>query len=166
MIISLILACDLNNAIGYKNQLLCHLPNDLKFFKKTTTEHCIAMGRKTFESIGKALPNRTNLVLTNAQSLPFEGITLCHSVPEIIEKAESLNESELFVIGGGQLYQLFLEKASRVYLTRIHAEFEADTYFPVLDDQWISVSKESFAADEKNLYAHDIYIYERTSTIS
>lgn len=161
MIISLILACDENNAIGFQNKLLCHLPNDLKFFKQTTSGHCILMGRKTFESIGKPLPNRTNLVLTHDLSYSGNGIAVFHDVEAAIEYAQTLQESELMVIGGGQLYELMMAQATRIYLTRIHAKFEADTYFNELPPEWRLISKSEFEADETNLFAHSMLVYEK-----
>jgi dihydrofolate reductase len=162
MDISLILACDQNNAIGYKNQLLCHLPNDLKFFKQTTLNHCVMMGRKTFESIGKPLPNRTNIVLSQNKDLEIEGVYICHTIDQALEIANQKKEEELFVIGGGQLYQMLLPIATKIYLTRIHATFEADTFFPAIDNTWRELSKQSFVADEKNAFAHDIILLEKS----
>ena len=162
MDISLILACDQNNAIGYQNQLLCHLPNDLKFFKQTTLNHCVLMGRKTYESIGKPLPNRTNIVLSQNKNLELEGVYICHNIEQAIEIAKEKEEEELFVIGGGQLYQMLLPIATKIYFTRIHATFEADTFFPAFDNTWREVSKQSFQVDEKNAFAHDIIILEKS----
>lgn len=161
MKISMIVACDLDNGIGLNNALLCHLPADLKYFKNTTAGHCILMGRKTFESIGRPLPNRTNLVLSRRMELVPEGLHLFSEVNEALAFAGNRGEQEIFVIGGGALYAALFERADRIYLTRIHHHFQADTFFPAMDPgRWELVSSEPHQADEKNLYDYTFEIYE------
>src|SRR5690606_29405092 len=106
------------------------LPADLKYFKQITTGHCIVMGRKTYDSIGKPLPNRTNIVVTRNKDLKIEGCVMVSSIHEAIEFASLQNETELIIIGGGTLYKENLSLTDRVYLTRIHHTFKADTFFP------------------------------------
>ena len=157
--VSLIVAMDQHNGIGHNNQLLCHLPADLAYFKAQTMDKPMIMGHRTFQSIGRALPGRRSIVLTS-QSLTVQGITCVHSVVEALEACGDVRE--IMVIGGSKVYQQFLPIVTRMYVTRIHHTFEADVYFPDIDpQQWsYSIVKEK-AADEKNPYAMTIGIYER-----
>ena len=160
--VSIIVVVDEQNAIGKKGDLLCHLPNDLKHFKRITEHHTIVMGRKTFESLPKgALPNRQNIVLTNDRNAHFVNCIICHSLAEVWEKCE--NKSEVFFVGGGEIYKMILDKADKLYLTRIHHTFEnADTFFPEIDfKEWELVSKEENKADEKHQYDYTFLIYSR-----
>lgn len=165
MLISLIVATDENDAIGNQNQLLCHLPADLKYFKQTTSGHHIVMGRKTYESIGKPLPNRVNIVLSANPDLRLEGCEVVSSLMEAIDLAKHAGETELFITGGGTIYNQALGMAHRVYLTRIHHTFEADTYFPKLGHAWRLVKQEHHIADEKNAYAYTFELYEHDSDL-
>lgn len=165
MAISLIVACDESNAIGNNNQLLCHLPNDLKHFKNLTINNYIVMGRKTFQSIGKALSNRHNIVLTRKtkHNLP-PNIHVYNSLAKIIQNYNNLNnnEKELFIIGGDSVYRQAIEYADSIYLTRIHHTFpKSDTFFPKLSDEWIPVETIFNQADEKNPYDHTFITYKR-----
>ncbi|MCR8644942.1 dihydrofolate reductase [Paenibacillus sp. N1-5-1-14] len=160
MILSYIVAMDRNRAIGHNNQLPWHLPADLKFFKKTTLGHTILMGRKTYESIGKPLPGRTNVVMTQNRDYMVEGCEIVHTVEEV--KTRYANVDELFMIGGAELFKLFMDDADKLYITRIDHEFEADTYFPELDaSKWRKVSSEQGVKDEKNPYDYFFEVYER-----
>lgn len=152
--LSIIVAIGENGAIGKNNDLLWRLPGDLKRFKALTAGHTIIMGRKTFESLPNgALPNRTNVVLSKNKSAQFSNCTMVYSIKEIIDKYLN-DENEHFVIGGGELYKALLPYANRIYLTRVHQIFEADTFFPAFDmKDWIIEEKNSFPADEKNEYA-------------
>lgn len=161
MLISLIVATDENNAIGNQNQLLCHLPADLKYFKQTTSGHHIVMGRKTYESIGRPLPNRVNIVLSSNPELTLDGCVVLPSILEAVDTAQHAGEPELFITGGGTIYNQSLSMAHRVYLTRIHHAFEADTYFPKLGHAWRLTQQERHEADEKNKYAYTFEVYER-----
>ena len=138
MIISLIFAMDERNGIGKDNRLPWHLPADLQFFKRLTTGHSMIMGRKTYESIGRPLPNRTSIVITNQKSFrPAEGVVVKHSLKDALDYAQGSGETEVFIIGGASVAKEVLHKADRFYLTRIHHEFDADVFFPEFDmDKW------------------------------
>jgi dihydrofolate reductase len=162
MIISLIVIADENNGIGKNNQLLCHLPADLKYFKQTTMGHTIVMGRKTYESIGKPLPGRTNIVISRQTDLAIEGCLVLPHLEDAIEHARYSGETELFITGGGTIYELTLPLANKVYLTRIHHRFEADTFFPLLTaDDWQFVKDEKHNTDDKNKYDYSFQVFER-----
>ncbi|RXJ01807.1 dihydrofolate reductase [Anaerobacillus alkaliphilus] len=156
--ISLIVAAGENNVIGSDNVMPWHLPADLAYFKKTTTGHAVVMGRKTFESIGKPLPNRKNIILTRDQQFEVEGCDVIHSVEEVFDFEKG---QELFIIGGAEVYRQLLPHANKVYLTRIHKSFEGDAFFPELNDGWQLVSTEKHEADEKNPYQYEFQIYEK-----
>ncbi|MBL7058631.1 dihydrofolate reductase [Patescibacteria group bacterium] len=119
-----------NRAIGKENQLLWHISDDLKNFKRLTSGHPIIMGQKTYESIGKPLPNRTNIVLTKDYKLEIEGCVVAFSIEDAINKAQDVDSEEIFIIGGGQVYQQTIGLADKLYLTLIEGDFEADTFFP------------------------------------
>jgi dihydrofolate reductase len=156
--ISFVVAMDENRAIGKDNDLPWYLPNDLKHFKKTTMGKPIVMGRKTYESIGKPLPGRENIVVTRDQSYEAEGTTIVHSVDEVLQ----INAEEICVIGGSEIFKQFLPVADRLYITEIHHTFEADTYFPELNDnEWNEVSRTVGIVDEKNKYPHEFVVYEK-----
>ncbi len=163
MTISIIAALDKNNAIGYKNNLLCYLPADLKHFKQLTTGHTIVMGRKTFESLPKgALPKRKNVVVTKNKNFRCENCEVIHSPDELF--GLSHESEEIFIIGGAQIYNLFINKADRLYLTHIHHRFEADTYFPEFDkNKWEIIEKEDFEPDEKNKFSFSFVNYINVS---
>ncbi|WNB92944.1 dihydrofolate reductase [Bacillus sp. NEB1478] len=156
--ISFVVAMDENRAIGKDNDLPWYLPNDLKYFKKVTMGKPIVMGRKTYESIGKPLPGRENIVVTRDKQYQAEGTTVVHSVNEVLQ----IDAEEICVIGGAELFKLFLPKADRLYITEIHETFEADTFFPPLNEsEWQEVSRESGTVDEKNKYPHDFVVLEK-----
>jgi len=162
MIISLILAADEQNGIGKNNQLLCHLPADLKYFKQTTIGHDIVMGRKTYESVGRLLPGRTNIIITRNPDFKIEGAVIANSVEEAIHYAKSHQENELFITGGGEIFKLSMKYTDRIYLTRIHHTFDGDTFFPELDkEKWKQVKEEKHLADEKNKYDYSFLVYEK-----
>ena len=151
--ISIVVAIAENGAIGYKNDLLWHLPADLKRFKEMTAGHSIIMGSRTFRSLPKgALPNRRNIVLSRTQQ-DFPGAEWAAS-PEVALELVG-EEAEAFVIGGAQVYEQMLPYTDKIYLTRVHADFpEADTFFPELDmSEWVELSRTEYPADEKNRYA-------------
>ncbi len=158
--ISIIVAMDEQNGIGKNNKLLTHLPNDLKWFKKLTTNHTVIMGRKTYESLPNgALPNRKNIVLSRTlKSLPDAiVVNSFEQVKKLLDEQE-----ENFVIGGAQIYRLFLPLAQMLYITKIHHVFNADTYFPQIDfSKWELIKKIFNPSDEKNKYAHTFLIYKR-----
>ena len=155
------MAADENNGIGKNNQLLCHLPADLKYFKNLTTHLAILMGRKTFESIGKPLPNRTNIIISRSD-LNIEGTYCFKSIDEGISFAKSQNETELFIIGGDSIYKQSMDVLNTVYLTRIHHSFEADAFFPALQEEYWQLNQNEFhAADEKNKFDFSFQTYNR-----
>lgn len=159
--ISLIVAIAQNGAIGNNQELLCHLPNDLKRFKAITLGHTIVMGRRTYESLPKgALPGRTNVVVSRQADVAWENTIVAHSIDEALANSES---SELFIIGGATLYEQTLQRANRLYITHIHHAFEqADTFFPAIDyDQWREIEREEHKADERHPYDYSFVTYER-----
>lgn len=159
MRISLVAIIDNKNGIGKNNQLLCHLPNDLRYFKMITMGKPILMGRKTFESIGKPLPGRQNIILSH-QPIIVEGATVVKSLEEAYELVA--HEPELMVIGGATLYEQTLPHAHQIYLTVIDHQFEADVFFPKLDKTiWNCTYKSTAPKDEKNKYDLTFYKYER-----
>jgi dihydrofolate reductase len=162
MILSLLVAADENNIIGKDNKLPWHLPNDLKYFKNQTWAMPILMGRKTFESIGKPLQGRKSIVVTRNKEWKHDGVEVVHSVAQAIEKAKEFGVKEIFVIGGAEIFQTAFEQANRVYLTRIHHQFDGDAYFPnVSEKDWSLVQSRFCAADEKNKYDHTFQVWER-----
>lgn len=163
MLVSLIVAAAANNAIGRDNRLLWHLPNDMKFFKNTTWAMPVIMGRKTFESMkGKPLQGRMNIVVTRQKNWKPEGVAVVHSLADALFLADAASYKEVFVAGGGEIYREALQKAQRVYLTRVHATIEGDTFFPELDArQWLLAHEEHFPANEKHLYPYSIQRWER-----
>lgn len=164
MIISLIVVADEHNGIGKNNQLLCHLPADLKYFKQTTTGHHIVMGRKTYDSVGKPLPSRVNIVITRNSLLSIPGCVVVADLQQAISYAAENGETELFITGGGTIYEQAIGIANRIYLTRIHHNFEADTFFPVIEPtMWKELSSEFNEQDEKNKYDYTFQVLERLS---
>jgi len=158
--LSIIVAAAENNVIGKDNDLIWHLPRDLKHFKQTTSGHYIIMGRKTFESNGKPLPNRTNVIITRDKSFNAEGCIVVHSLEDAINEAKS--DPEAFIIGGGVIYEMAMPLVDRIYLTKIHHSFEGDTYFPEIDmHEWVEVDKRVFEPDEKNKYPFTILTLDR-----
>lgn len=161
MKISMIVAADEQNGIGLNNELLCHLPADLKYFKSLTAGHAILMGRKTYESIGKPLPNRTNIIISKNTS-NMEECHVFNSIEAGIDFAKSLNETELFIIGGDSIYKQSLAFTNVVYLTRIHHTFNADAFFPKLDEtSWRLTNEEKHLADEKNNFNYSFQVFEK-----
>lgn len=159
--ITIIAAIGKNNALGKDNQLLWRLPKDLKHFKSLTENHPIVMGRKTYESIGKALPNRTNLVVSRKENWFAEDILIVSKLKEAIKFAKKIDE-EVFIIGGGEIYKQTMELADRLEITLVEEDFEADTFFPKIDLKiWQKTSEEFHQKDEKN--DHDFYFqtYEK-----
>ena len=160
--ICLVVAASTNNAIGKNNQLLWHLPNDLKFFKNTTWGFPVIMGRKTFEAVNKPLPGRTNIVITRKQGWKADGTLTALDLDDAIQKAAETNARQIFIIGGGEIYNQSMPKANIIYLTRVHAELDADTFFPVIDEsEWVLVSNDDFPSDEKHAYAYSFQVWER-----
>jgi len=150
-----------NLAIGKNNQLLWHMPADLKFFKQTTLGHPVVMGRKTFDSVGKPLPNRRNIVVTRDPELEIEGVEIVNSLDEALEITKN-EEKPVFIVGGAEIYRQALPKTDTLYLTTIHHTFDADTFFPEFDrDEWEVINKEPHQADEKNKYDYTFEVLRR-----
>ena len=157
----LIVAKASNNVIGDKNNLIWHLPNDLKHFKNLTTNHPIVMGRKTYESLGRPLPNRTNIIITRDQNFTDDQVVVTNSLDQAIAKAKEIND-DYFIIGGGEIYKQALRIADELYITEVHHEFDGDTYFPEIDEEvYEEVSREHHHKDEKHLYAYSFVKYIR-----
>src|SRR3990167_5726591 len=155
LIISAIVAMSENNVIGKNNQLHWHLPADLQHFKAITTPHTILMGRKTFISIGKPLPNRINIVMTKDHAFRAEGCILVHSIEEARKWAIDHHLKEIFNIGGSTIYQQWMPYLDRIYLTIVHDQFAGDTYFPALNThEWQEITRETHPADAVNPYAY------------
>ena len=159
--LSLLVAADEGNVIGKNNQLPWHLPADLKYFKNLTWGLPIVMGRKTYESIGKPLPGRTNIVITRNKDYAAEGIVVVHTIEEALTVAQQKGAKEIFVIGGAEIFNSVFSGAHRIYLTRIHHRFEGDVFFPELGNNWQLVKQQKQEADEKNAYAHTFQVWER-----
>jgi dihydrofolate reductase len=160
--ITVIAAIAKNYALGKDNDLIWHLPADLKRFKKVTTGHYIVMGRNTYESIGRPLPNRTTIIITRNKNYFKEGCLIANSLEEAIEIAKE--EAQVFIIGGAQIYKETIAKdlAEQLDITLVHNEFEADVYFPEIDTKiWKEVAREDFKADEKNEHDYSFISYQK-----
>jgi len=159
-LLSLITAMDSNRLIGKNNSLPWHLPADLAFFKATTMGKPVIMGRKTFASIGKALPGRQNIVVTRDSNFDAPDCEVASSIDAAIAIAD--DTEEVMLIGGASLYQQTIDKADMIYLTLIHHEFKGDTWFPEINPEfWKLVSQDDFEADEKNPFAYSLVKYLR-----
>ncbi len=162
MKISIIVAAAENNAIGKDNQLLWHLPNDLRFFKNTTWGMPVVMGRKTYESVGRLLPGRHNIIITTNTDYKVEGATVVHHLQQAQEAAAALGCKELFIIGGGEIYKQSLAITHQVHLTKVHTEIEGDTFFPALpENEWALVQKNECYKDEKHAFDYSFELYQR-----
>lgn len=165
--LALIVAMAENRVIGRDNQLPWHLPNDLAYFKKVTMGKPIIMGRKTFESIGRPLPGRENIVITRQSDWARDDVTVCNSLEDAIAHASSLaavqNLTEIMVIGGSEIYKQALNRADRLYLTRVHGSVEGDALFPALNEaHWIEQSSERHDASGSNPYDYSFIVLDRT----
>ena len=159
MIVSQIAAMSENHVIGKDNQLLWHMPNDLKHFKNTTSGHTVIMGRKTFDSVGRPLPRRRNIIITRRQ-IAIEGCEVVNSIEAAL--ALCVGEDEVFIVGGAEIYKQSLHLTNRIYLTIIHHHFEGDSFFrEVSKNEWKEVSRENHPADDKNAFPYSFVIYER-----
>ncbi|MDN3654472.1 dihydrofolate reductase [Ferruginibacter paludis] len=161
--IAMIVAASENNAIGKDNQLLWHLPNDLKFFKNTTWGFPVIMGRKSFESVGKPLPGRTNIVVTRRPDWKAADTITVASIEEGVQQAITTTNSKLiFITGGGEIYKQSMDITDIIYMTRVHATLDGDTFFPVIDEEkWKLVSNEDFDADDKHQYSYSFQKWEK-----
>lgn len=160
--LSIIVAVAENNVIGKDNKLIWYLPEDLKRFKKLTTGHTIIMGRKTFESLGRVLPNRKHVILCNEMELNIEdeNVEVLEDISMLKQYIDSTEEN--FIIGGATIYKLLLPYANKIYLTLIHEKFEGDVFFPEIDErEWKIVETEKGLKDEKNPYDYEYITYTR-----
>lgn len=159
--LSFIVAMDQNNVIGYQNEMPWHLPKDLRFFKEKTTSHTIVMGRKTFESIGKVLPNRKHIVLTSKNDGFPDEVEIVHDIKTIVERFKDKQE-EVFVIGGGGIFKQLMDDVSRLYVTKIAHTFEGDVFFPEIhEEEWQITSREKGIKDDRNPYDYEFIQYDR-----
>ena len=159
MTTSIIVAIAKNHAIGKDNKLLWYLPNDLKHFKDVTSGHTVIMGRKTFDSVGKPLPRRRNIVVTR-QAITIEGCEVVNTIEAAL--ALCADEAEVFIVGGAEIYRQALHLTNRIYLTLIDQDFDGDTFFPELNPaEWKETQRENFEPDEKNKYSYSFITLER-----
>jgi dihydrofolate reductase len=160
--LTIIAAVGENDAIGMNNELIWHLSDDLKHFKNLTKDHCMIMGRKTFESFPKPLPNRTHIVITRQQNYKVpEGVIVVQTIEDALDAAK--DDKQPFVIGGGEIYKLAMPLAHKIELTRVHASFEGDTFFPKIDKTiWKEVNKTFHEKDDKHDYPFSFITYTRT----
>lgn len=166
MKVSLIVAMSQNRVIGRENQMPWHLPDELKYFKRVTMGKPVLMGRNTFESIGKVLPGRPNIIITRNPDYEAEGISVVTSVEDALDLADQLTghdaNAEAMVIGGAQIFAATLPIADRLYLTEVHAVVEGDVFFPEFPpERWRLVSREEHAKDERNPYPYSVLVLER-----
>lgn len=161
MRISIIVAAAENNVIGGHNALLWKLPADFTRMKDLTMGHSLIMGRKTHESIGRPLPGRRNIVITR-QNVDYAGCEVVASLEDALAAVQNDASGEVFIFGGGEIYKQAMPKTDRIYMTRVHAEFEGDTYFPEIDpNEWKEIEREDHAADDENPYPFSFITYER-----
>ncbi len=162
MKISSIVAIGKNNVIGKDNQIPWYLPEDLKWFKRQTLGHAVIMGRKCFESIGRPLPKRSNIIITRDVFYLAQGCEIVHSLSEGIAKAASEGETEAFIIGGGEIYTQSMALVDKIYLTEVEIDVEGDVFFPMLNlSEWQLVLEEKHIKDEKNEWNYTFKIFER-----
>jgi len=162
MITSIIVAASENNVIGKDNRLPWHLPADLKYFKYTTWGLPIIMGRKTFESIGKPLPGRENIIITRNNDYKATGATVVTSITDAIKMAESLDVKEMFIIGGAELFKSTMDLVQKIYLTRVHTVVDGDVFFPSLkNENWKMTSEIKMEPDEKNEFPLSFQVWEK-----
>lgn len=158
---TIVVAMGVKNEIGFENQLLWHLPKDLKHFKEITSGHPVIMGRKTYESIGKPLPNRTNIVVSRKNDWFEEGILIVGSIKEAIKFAKKIDE-DIFIIGGGKIYEQTMDIVDKLEVTLVKADLEADTFFPKIDAKiWKKTDEICHEKDEKNQYDFCFQTYEK-----
>ena len=165
MRVSIIAALTSNNVIGRDNGLPWHLSTDLKRFKTLTMGHHLIMGRRTFDSVGKPLPGRTNVVITRNEGFRPNGVLVVHTLEDAIRIALDAGDEEPFIAGGGEIFEHSIHRANRMYLTRIHVELQGDAFFPDFDDvsEWTLVDSEHFEPDEKNDYPFSFLTYDRVA---
>jgi dihydrofolate reductase len=162
MLVSAIVAMAKNRVIGFQNQIPWYIPADLKYFKKTTLNHHVIMGRNTFHSIGRPLPNRVNIIVSRDPFFIAADCLIAHTIEEALTIALDHGEEEAFIIGGGQIYDRSLSYLDRVYLTEVDLEPQGDVFFPALNaNEWKRTFQESHPADDKNEFAYKFKILDR-----
>lgn len=160
MSVNIIVAIAENNVIGKDNTLIWHLPADLKYFKQLTTGNTVIMGRKTYDSIGKPLPNRRNVVITRNKDLKIDGCDLVNSLEEALDLTKT--EENVFIIGGAQIYKEAMSVADKLYITEVKQQFDGDAFFPeIKKDQWEEILRDEHKADEKNKIDYSFVTYKR-----
>ena len=158
--LNILVAADENNGIGKNNQLLWHLPADLKNFKQLSMGHAVVMGRKTYDSIGKPLPNRRNIVITRQADLNIHGCQVVHSLQQALDACK--NDGTVFIIGGAEIYHQAILFCNTIFLTRVHHQFEADTFFPEIDPAiWEEIEKKDYPADAKHKVPYSFLVYKK-----
>lgn len=166
MTISIMVAKADNNAIGKDNDLLWHLPADMKYFRNTTMGHFVVMGRRTLESFDKPLPGRTSICITRNKDYRAEGCLIFHSIMDAVHLAKEHKQEEVFILGGAEIYKqaLDMDLIDRMYITEVKATFEdADAFFPKVDySRWKEVKREEYEADDKNKYPYAFVVYEKS----
>ena len=164
--IAAIVACTENGVIGFQNSIPWHLPVDSAYFKRITLNHTLVMGRKNFESIGKPLPKRTNIVVTRDINFKHEGIIVEHSIENALKRAEEISVGTIFIIGGGEIYSSTYHLWDKLYYTEIHAQLEGDVFFkPQNWEDWVLESEEFHSKDEKNAYDYTFKVFVRKKKI-
>jgi len=162
MIIALVLAVSENGVIGKDNALPWRVPADLRYFRKVTASYPLIMGRKTFDSVGRPLPGRRNIIITRQANLQIAGCDVVHSLSEAIELAKSSGAAQISIVGGAEIFRQAMPLANRIYLTRIHAEFEGDAFFTIPHpENWKETSREDHPADAENAYPLSFIVYDR-----
>lgn len=165
--LSHIVAASENNVIGSHGDMPWHLPNDFKYFKNKTWGMPVIMGRKSYEALKESLPGRTNIVITKKTDFHPKGAFVLNNIEGAIEKAKESDAKEIFIIGGGEIFKQTIGIVSRIYLTRVHATLEGDTYYPDIEkDLWKLVSEQSFPADDKNNYPYTFEVWEKNTDAS
>ena len=160
--LSHIVAASENNVIGSHNELPWTLPNDFKYFKNKTWGMPVIMGRNTYESLKKSLPGRINIVVTKKKDWHPEGVSISNGIESAIEKAKESDAKEIFIIGGGEIFKQTRDKVSKIYITRVHAKVDGDTFYPAINTaEWTKVTSRSFPADEKNNYPYTFEVWEK-----
>jgi dihydrofolate reductase len=159
MIVSIVVAISENHAIGKDNKLLWYLPNDLKHFKEITSGHTVIMGRKTYESVGKPLPNRRNIIITR-QNITIEGCEVVNSIEAAL--ALCADEAEVFIVGGAEIYKQSMHLTDRIYLTIVHKDFDGDSYFPEINpNNWRETAREDHEPDAKNALPYSFITFKK-----
>lgn len=160
MTVTMVVAISENNAIGKNNELLWYLPKDLRHFKTITSGHTVIMGRKTYESVGKPLPKRRNIIITRNTELTVDGAEVVHTIEDALELCKS--DEEVFIIGGAEIYKMAMKHTDKIFLTVVHESFEADAFFPEIDrNLWVETAAEKHLPDEKNNLSFTFSTLER-----